>query len=150
MRIDVFSEVKVKRGVAAIIKDRVSNKKFYRQEREVQLLILRSISKALNEVYGVDTEVSVEESDEVVFSRYKEKTIEIGRMSIINFLRAYRMFLIDVGIVQSKTTENDIHAWACKAFKLACPKSFEKSVKNGRVSRFVWDEETNKPLMVVQ
>lgn len=148
MKVDVFASVKVKNGVAGVIKKAVSVEHFYRQERTVQLEILNRAAEELNALYSIETSVSVVSTDGR-FSNYdsEAKAIEMGKMSMINFLNAYRAFMIDEGKVTEKISWEDSQAWSCKAFSLACPKSFEKSVKAGEVARFVWDEESDKALM---
>lgn len=149
MRVDVLANVKVKNGVAGIIKKAVSVEHFYRQERVVQLEVLNKVVEELNALYSVETSINVVSTDGR-FANYdsEAKTIEIGKMSIINFLNAYRAFMIAEGEVTEKISWEDSQAWSCKAFSLACPASFEKSVKAGEVTRFVWDEESNKAMMV--
>lgn len=150
MRVDVFANVKVKNGVADVIKKAVSVEHFYRQEKTVQLEILNRAAEELNALYAIETNVSVAAEND----RYSEydsetKTIKMGKMSMINFLNAYRAFMIAEGKVTEQISWEDSQAWSCKAFSLACPKSFEKSVKAGEVARFVWDEETNKAMMTL-
>jgi len=148
MRVDVFANVKVKNGVAGVIKKAVSEEHFYRQERDVQLQILNRAAEELNALYSIETSVSVA-AENMRYSEYdaETQTIKMGKMSMINFLNAYRAFMIAEGKVTEKITWEDSQAWSCKAFSLACPKSFEKSVKAGEVARFVWDEESNKAMM---
>lgn len=157
-KINIIDMVKVKRGVAPAIKEMVSDKHFYRVSEEEQIQLLDELAQTLVDIYGRERrerfgDIHVKRNEELRYGDYDEDemVIYIGKPSVITFLNFFRVHLHKVGGVgQSIDNENfDRMAWAARAFKLACPKSFEKSVKNGGVKGFFWDEEDNRAVVIV-
>lgn len=151
-KVNVIDMVKVKSGVAAAIKE-VVEKGFYRVEREDQLILLAELRDKLDVIYGTTAVYPVESTEETKYGLFNvdEEKFQINRISIITFLNMYRASQYYNETVETEITvpHIDIMAWSCRAFKLACPKSFEKSVKAGNVANMVWDEETNTAVTYV-
>jgi hypothetical protein len=148
-KIDILSEITVKTGVAALVKNTVTTNGLYRAERDQQVALLADLARGLDELYNMPGTVVVDAgADGRTDFNEEEGQIEVAQVSMIRFLGAYRRAMVNAGKVSELAEPAKVHAWACKAFKLACPNSFEKSVKAGKVAAFVWDEELGKALML--
>lgn len=151
MKKQIKEMVTVKQGVAAAIKETVTNQGFYRFEIVEQVEMLDQLAKKLSEIYGL-REVKVIISNASSHGCYNREfnEIQMNRVSMITFLHCFRIFMIEEGKVTEKTDKTHIQAWACKAFSLACPNSFEKSVKLGNVLGVTWDDEMNAAVIDVE
>lgn len=159
MNVNVVDMVKVKQGLARQVRDVVKNERFYNQSRDDQFDRLNDLKDAFLEIYGIEDEglmvvdiAEYGEEESIEYGKFdeEENVIIINRMSIITFLNCMRQYLYSTGVgCQLNVKAVDSVAWACRIFKLACPKSFEKSVRANKVVNFIWDEENNTSMMVL-
>jgi len=162
MKVNVIDRITVKRGLAAEVKDMVTNQGFYRpdrQSRSDQFDRLNDLKDSILEIYGIEdndlmvvdaADYVIEDDEEITYGKFDEEKSEIviNRMSVITFLTCMRGFLYTKGVgTQLNVKHVDQLAWACRVFKLACPNSFKKSVKAGNVVGFEWDDENDVAVM---
>lgn len=156
-KVNVTDMVKVKEGLAKAVLSITRDKKFYHQMRTKQFELMNELVQMFNVIYNVEKEVKVVDIRETEFENLnlvkygmflptdeESKKIIINRPSMITLLNCYRKFLHHEGIINEPAlghVEIDVIAWSTRVFKLACPKSFEKSVKAGNVAQLTWDEE---------
>lgn len=140
----IFNGVKVKKEVVEMVKVMVKEG-FYRVSDEDKMDRLRELNEKISTLYEIKIpDVKLGN----IPNSYNTQTLVINleSASIISYLHEYRHHLQNALGVRYKnmTIEQDARAWSLRVFSLACPKSFKKSVREGKVSHVKWDNELNK------
>lgn len=137
-----YKGIKVKKIAVDKLKGEVKNG-FYSKNEEQQEEALNRVIKAVCEAYSISSpKLRVGDFSECYVPLRQE--IRLPKSSSwISMLHELRHHIQHQAGKQYKghDIEEDARAWSLRVFKLGLPKSFEKSVKQGRILHIKWDGE---------
>lgn len=146
MSIAKFETVKVKRNVVKLVLSMVKDNEFYKRSEVNKEGLLRETIQFICEEYEIEPPMFRVDTSNYNHYQPSNKLIVCENTSVISMLHELRHHLQHVAGKQypNMTIEEDARAWSLRVFSRACPKSFEKSVKAGKVNHVKWDEELGK------
>lgn len=136
-----YKGVKVPKQVVNAVKNIVSNG-FYRKDEREQLNDLKALTDEICRYYNINSP-KIELGNREVYYPGFQTIIITKSSSIISLLHELRHHIQHLAGKQYRghDIEEDARAWSLRIFKLACPDSFIKSVKAGRIMHIEWDGE---------
>lgn len=134
-----YKGVKVPKQVVNAVKEMVAGG-FYRKEEWEQMNDLKDLTGRICRHYNI-VSPTIEIGEREVYYPLLKKITLVNSSSIISLLHELRHHIQHEAGKQYKghDIEEDARAWSLRVFKLACPNSFMKSVKAGRIMHIIWD-----------
>lgn len=136
-----YEGVKVPKKVVNAVKTMIGSG-FYRKDEHNQLTDLEELIDIICKHYNISSPTITVDNREA----YYPNSQEIGlpkSSSVISLLHELRHHIQHQVNKRYKghDIEEDARAWSLRVFKLACPRSFMKSVKVGRIMHIKWNGE---------
>ena len=136
-----YMGVKVPKQAVNAVKDIVSNG-FYKKDEKEQLNDLKVLTDEICKYYNINSP-KIELGDREAYYPVFQTITLTKSSSIISLLHELRHHIQHQAGKQYRghDIEEDARAWSLRVFKLACPDSFMRSVKAGRIMHIEWDGE---------
>lgn len=133
--------VKVPKQAVNAVKNIVSNG-FYKKDEKEQLNDLKTLTDEICKYYNINSP-KIKLGDREAYYPDFQIIILTKSSSIISLLHELRHHIQHQAgkRYRGHDIEEDARAWSLRIFKLACPDSFMKSVKAGRIMHIEWDGE---------